>query len=115
MVPLRFFQSPLSIQDLIQMAIKFIEFDQCHSGFPEMADPEKGGIIEVTIQQDLQNGENFHVTFTFVAISGNSPNQHSRDISYSELVRLADGYKEKPESIDTELARREESFKLLIK
>ena len=98
-----------SNQNLIQMAINYIKYDQCHSGFPEMADPEKEG-IEVTIKQDPQDKKTFQVTFTFMSTPSNSPaSQQFQEIkiTHEELVRLANRYLDKKEVIDQALATRE--------
>lgn len=103
-----------SILEEIKKAISFIKVDQFHSGFPEIADPERGGNIEVVIERDSVNKELFHVMFSFLSTPGNSPiYQQKREISHSELRRLANEYDKNKERIDAELERRDEVSKLL--
>lgn len=97
-----------SMQQTINKAVNFIKVMQFHSGFPEIASPERGGDIEVTIHQDKKKPGQFHINFAFVTLpSRTTLLRKEKIINYAELKRLANEYDKHKDQIDEELRHRD--------
>lgn len=101
-----------SLQNEIDKAVRFIKVKQFHSGFTEIFSPEKGGDIEVSIEQDKDKHDHFHVNFRFLTIPGRTTLfSEQKTINYNELQRLANEYEKHKDDIEEELNYRDEKVK----
>jgi hypothetical protein len=99
---------PITIAEEIEKAKRYIATNQFKAGFREIVNPGLGGLLEVKIEADEKQPDNFLVSMKYVSLPDRKPIiSEERSISYSELRRMATAYDQDKTAIDEELASRE--------
>lgn len=98
--------NPELVEEEIEKAARLIKVKQFHSGFPEIFSCEQSGGIEVSITQDSEQPNYFHINFRFVTIPGQMTLfREQKLISYHDLKKLVIEYDRHKDQIEEELQK----------